>query len=503
LPAVVRALHVFSRIAPLASDEEAGVAAALSRALVRAGEKVTVVTRRPPGLSDAAMERAGLARRLDPIDVPVASAPLGYARLTVREGSLAGGVPAFALEGPGSEDDEILAAAALELAERRGMWPHIVRARDDAPPIIAQAEERRPPPACGQPASVLLLGEASARPVAAPLRDALAAAHRIALPSASYAAEVIERGEGELVEMLRVKADEVRGIASGVDEVHWNPARDPHLPSPLEPTRAGKTELKRALRRELGLAPGPAPLAVALGPFDLLDADAAEGLAHVGAHLVLAHPPADPGLGLGIAIPGSSAPAEPGDVPRELARAHPMRVRSVHADVGLFHRIIAAADLVLHCHRFSPGGFSPLFSMRYGAVPVAPRSGAFADTVVDWDPASRTGTGFLFSPLRPEDIPAAMRRAVRAASANEVWDELVARVAQVDLSWSSAARPCAPPAPLSPRPSVNLCARPFSAYNVLHCTQEASWNRPTAASASGSSSSSFSRSTSVTGRSGC
>ncbi|HKE15329.1 MAG TPA: hypothetical protein VKB80_10710 [Kofleriaceae bacterium] len=450
MSALVRALHVFSRIAPLAGDEEAGVAAALSRALVRAGERVTVVTRRPPGLSDAAMESAGLARRLDPIEVPAPSAPLGRVRLTVREGSLAGGaVPAFALEGPGSEDDEILAAAALELAERRGMWPHVVRAREDAPHIIAQAEERAPPPGCVQPASVLLLGEASARPVPAPLRDALAAAHRIALPSASYAGEVIERGEGELVEMLRAKADEVRGIASGVDEAHWNPARDPHLADPLEPTRAGKAELKRALRRELGLAPGPGPLAVALGPFDLLDSDAAEGLAHVGAHLVLAHPPTP-----GFAVAGAAAGREPGqgqagqsgqpgqagqpgqnDIPLELARAHPMRVRSVHTDIALLHRIVAAADIVLHCHRFAPGGFSPLFSMLYGAVPVAPRSGAFADAVVDWDPGSRTGTGFLFSPYRPEDMPAAMRRAVRASATTEVWDELVARVTHADLTW--------------------------------------------------------------------
>jgi hypothetical protein len=426
LSAPVRALHVFSRIFPLAAGEDAGVAAALSRALVRAGERVTVVTRRPPGLSDAAMENAGLARRLDPIEVPTAQ---GSVRLTVREGSLAGGaVPTLALEGPGSEDDEVLAAAALELAQRRGMWPHVVRAHEDAPHIIAQAEERPPPPGCVHPAAVLLLGEAHARPVPAPLRDALAAAHRISLPSASYAAEVIERGEGELVEMLRAKADDVRGIASGADEAHWNPARDPHLPGPLEPTRAGKAEFKRALRRELGLAPGPGPLAVALGPFDLLDADAAEGLAHVGAHLVLVHPPAAEGHAL--------EPADrESDVPLDLARAHPMRVRSVHADVALLHRIMAAADMVLYCHRFAPGGFSPLYGMLYGAVPVAPRSGAFADAVVDWDPGSRTGTGFLFSPYRPEDIPSAVRRAVRTSAATDVWDELVARVTHVDLSW--------------------------------------------------------------------
>jgi starch synthase len=112
-----------------------------------------------------------------------------------------------------------------------------------------------------------------------------------------------------------------------------------------------------------------------------------------------------------------------------------MRVRSVHTDAALLHRLVGAADIILHCHRFAPGGFSPLYGMRYGAVPVAPRSGAFADAVVDWDATSRTGTGFLFSPHRPEDIPAAMRRATRAAQATEIWDDLVARVSQVDLSW--------------------------------------------------------------------
>jgi len=424
VPASVRALHVFRSIAPLVSDESSGVAAALSRALVGAGERVVVVTRRPPGLSDDAMERVGLARRLDPIEVAAASAPLGRVRLTVREGSLAGGaVPTFAIEGPGSGDDEVLAAAALELAARRGIWPEVVRARDDAPHIIAHTEERPPPAGAIPPAAVLLVGDAgaSATPVPARLRSALAAAHRIALPSASYAGELLERGEGELIESLRRKADDVRGIPNGVDQAHWNPARDPHLAGPLEPTRAGKAELKRALRRELGLAPGPAPLAAALGPFDLLDADAAEGLAHVGAHLVLVHPP--------------GGTAEPGEVSRELARAHPMRVRTVHADAALFHRIIAAADIALYCHRPAAGGFSPLFAMPYGAVPVAPRAGAFADAVVDWDPSSRTGTGFLFSPHRPEDIPAAMRRAVRAAASTEVWDQLVRAVTHVDLSW--------------------------------------------------------------------
>ncbi len=417
------ALHLVPRIAPLERGDDAEMAAALGRALARAGERVAVVTRRPAGISDGDLDRVGLARRLDPLAVDGAS-------LTVREGRVAGGaVPIFALEGRGIDDDELLAAAALELCHRRGMWPDLVRAWDDAPHIVAHAEERPPPGGRAVPASVLLLRDAGGKPVSPALRDAIAAAHRIALPSPSYAEEILQRGEGELVELLRAAPDKLRGVASAIDEARWNPARDPHLPSPIDVSdparlREGKAEVKRALRRDLGLPSTGAPLACVLGDIDLLDRDAAEALAHAGAQLVFLHEPG--------ARPGGE------QVAIDLAHDHPMRVRSLAADRALHHRAVAAADIALFCQRYVPRAFSPLYAMPYGAVPVAPRSGAFADSIVDWDPETRTGSGFLYAPHRPEDIPAALRRAVRAAGSGDSWLRLLSRVAAADVSWRTA-----------------------------------------------------------------
>lgn len=417
------ALHLVPRIAPLERGDDAEMAAALSRALARAGERVAVVTRRPAGISDGDLDRVGLARRLDPLEVDGAS-------LTVREGRVSGGaVPIFALEGRGIDDDELLASAALELCHRRGTWPDLVRAWDDAPHIVAHAEERPPPEGRAVPASVLLLRDAGGRPVTSALRDAVAAAHRIALPSPSFADEVLQRGEGELIELLRAAPDKLRGVASGIDEARWNPARDPHLPAALDTSdparlREGKAEVKRALRRDLGLPSAGAPLVAVLGDIDLLDRDAAEALAHAGAQLVFLHEPG--------ARPGGE------QVAIDLAHDHPMRVRSLAADLQLHHRAVAAADVALFCHRYLPRGFSPLYPMPYGAVPVAPRSGAFADSIVDWDAETETGSGFLYAPHRPEDIPAALRRAVRAATSGEAWTRLVARVAASDVSWRTA-----------------------------------------------------------------
>jgi len=420
------ALHLAPRIAPLERGDEAETSAALSRALARAGERVAVVTRRPPATSDADLDRVGLARRLDPLEV-------GGAALTVREGRVAGGaVPIFALEGRGIEDDELLAAAALELCHRRGLWPDLVRAWDDAPHIVAHAEERTPPPGHPVPASVLLLRDAGGRPVSPALRDAIAAAHRIALPSPSYAEEILQRGEGELVELLRAAPDKVRGVPTGIDDARWNPTRDPHLPSTpgtmdaADPVafREGKAEIKRVLRRDLGLPSIAAPLVCALGEIDLLDRDAAEALAHAGAQLVFLHEPG--------ARPGGE------QVAIDLAHDHPMRVRSLAADLALHHRAVAAADIALYCHRYVPRGFSPLYAMPYGAVPVAPRQGAFADSIVDWDAETETGCGFLYALHRPEEIPAALRRAVRAAASGASWSRLVSRVTASDVSWRTA-----------------------------------------------------------------
>lgn len=412
----IRALHVIDRIAPLAHSGDAEVAFSLSRALARAGERVSVVTRMASGAAEAAAA-AGLARRLDPL---VVEGPDGPAEIIVYQGAVAGGeVSLWLLSGPEVAGDELAARAALGLMAAAGVVPDIIRATWRWPDVLSLARMDMP-----SAATALWMDDAN-QPLSDALARAIDTADIITVPSASYRRELLGRGEGDLAEALARREGALYGIAPGVDEAHFDPRRDPLLPQPIEPTVAGKSPCKRELRRALGLPSTAAgPLVVVIGPFELLDRDIAELMAHVGGQFVFAYPP-------------ELAPRG-GDLPSSLAQRHPTIARVLDGQPATMHLAMAAADLALLPFTCEPGAAHPLYCMRYGAVPIAPRQGVFGDVLVDWDAQSSTGNGFVFPAYRPEDLATALRRAHRAHQ-HPSWDSLVERVANTDISWHTAA----------------------------------------------------------------
>ena len=61
-------------------------------------------------------------------------------------------------------------------------------------------------------------------------------------------------------------------------------------------------------------------------------------------------------------------------------------------------RIVAASDFCLMPSRFEPCGLTQMQAQRYGALPIAHRTGGLADTIEDGE------TGFLFSDLSGEGL---------------------------------------------------------------------------------------------------
>jgi starch synthase len=103
------------------------------------------------------------------------------------------------------------------------------------------------------------------------------------------------------------------------------------------------------------------------------------------------------------------------------------------------HRLYAGADLVLVPARRAPCGFAQLYAQRYGALPVARRTGGLSDTIVDCDEALETGTGFLFDKPTGTALLGAVQRGL-AAMTSPRWGALRRRVMRLDLGWDRPAR---------------------------------------------------------------
>jgi starch synthase len=261
-------------------------------------------------------------------------------------------------------------------------------------------------------------------------------ADRLNTVSPTHAKEIQSEALGfGLDGLLRYRADDLSGILNGFDVRIWDPSADPHLVQPYDrDSLEAKSANKRALQRQLGL-----PVTDALPLFGaisrLTDQKGLDLLLPVAADVM--------NLPAQIVLLGS------GDrmLERrfmELARTHSDACAvTIGYDEALAHQIEAGADAFLMPSRYEPCGLNQLYSLRYGAPPVARQTGGIADTVVDCTPvtlADGSGNGFLFDDATPEAFWSAIQRAAACWRDRRQWRQLQANGMCLDFSWQAGSR---------------------------------------------------------------
>ena len=108
-------------------------------------------------------------------------------------------------------------------------------------------------------------------------------------------------------------------------------------------------------------------------------------------------------------------------------------------DDALAHRIEAASDIFLMPSRFEPCGLNQMYSLKYGTVPLVREVGGLADTVVDFDPVSGEGTGFVFKEYTADALVSTLERAVATYSRRRVWTKIMKSAMLRDFSWPRSA----------------------------------------------------------------
>lgn len=243
--------------------------------------------------------------------------------------------------------------------------------------------------------------------------------------SPTYAKEIQSADKGFGLEgLLQARRDDLFGVLNGIDLDVWNPETDSVLAKTysVRSAVAGKAANKRALQKAAGLDESDVPLIGIVSRFDRqkgLDIAIEAVVSRLDRCQVAVLGSGDPALMFAFGA---------------LAQTHP---RSVHVRQGFdepfAHLIYAASDIFLMPSRFEPCGLGQMIAMRYGALPVAARTGGLADTVLE--PSDGTpGTGFICEPGDAADLGRALERAV-ACYRQPSWTARVEAVMKADFSW--------------------------------------------------------------------
>jgi len=270
------------------------------------------------------------------------------------------------------------------------------------------------------------------------LKAGIRHADLITVVSRNYANEILTPRFGcGLEDVLGERRGDLVSIPNGIDTALWNPAADAYLPGyPFSPgDMRNKAACKRQLQRRFGLPEGNGTTLMAMG-----SRLTTQKMADVAAQALPEALDAHPELQLCIVGCGEK-PLEA--ALREVARRYPGRC-AVHIgfDEALAHLLHAGADVLLHGSRFEPFGLTPLYSMRYGTIPIGSRVGGMADTILDPGPgagAMRAATGVLFEGETTQDMLAAIGRAMRLRATPDVWRAMQQNAMKTDFSWARAA----------------------------------------------------------------
>ncbi|HTV05133.1 MAG TPA: glycogen synthase GlgA [Acidobacteriaceae bacterium] len=267
------------------------------------------------------------------------------------------------------------------------------------------------------------------------LKGGIVYSDAITTVSRKYAEEIQtpEFGEG-LDGTLRKRTVDIHGILNGVDYTEWNPATDHNIAAHYTPENLeGKQICRRDLLHAFGAEHVPDEMPV-LGivsrfatqkGFDLI-AEVAPKLLTGDVFLVAL---------------GTGEPYYEG-LFRSLQEQYRGKASiKIAYDSILAHKVEAGSDIFLMPSRYEPCGLNQFYSMKYGTVPVVHATGGLDDTVDEWDPATKIGSGFKYVNQTADDFYAALERALHVfRSDKDSWIQIMRNGMAKSFTWEKPAR---------------------------------------------------------------
>ena len=243
--------------------------------------------------------------------------------------------------------------------------------------------------------------------------------------SPSYAKEILLEDNGRgLHGVLNSRSDKIHGILNGVDYERWSPDSDSYIPCNYSINDlSGKIICKKNLQEILNLEQRPnIPLISMVSRLthqkglDLL-AESFEQLMTKDIQIIF--------LGTG--------ELKYEEQIKNMEKKWPNKIAAkIEFSSSLAHKFFAGSDMFLMPSMFEPCGQSQIFSMRYGTIPIAFRTGGLIDTITDYP--KKSSTGFLFNDFNSISFLEKVDFAIETYNDSSKWSKIIKRAMKSDFS---------------------------------------------------------------------
>ncbi len=267
------------------------------------------------------------------------------------------------------------------------------------------------------------------------LKMGIVFADKLNTVSPTYAREILTSEFGAGLEgVLKTRKKDLTGILNGVDYVEWNPISDLFIVQNYDIHSIEKKINNKEYLCDL--------FEIKFDPNTPLIGMVSRLVYQKGIDLVIKAIPELMKFNLLLIILGNGEP-EKEKALLSLADKYPdkLKVISRYNNV-LAHQIEAAADAFLMPSRYEPCGLNQIYSLKYGTVPIARKTGGLADTIIDAGKfeGDQKPNGFLFVKYSANALIGAVRRALTAFQNKKLWHKLIINGMQMDFSWKNSAK---------------------------------------------------------------
>lgn len=246
--------------------------------------------------------------------------------------------------------------------------------------------------------------------------------------SEQYAKEIMTKKFGEdLNRILKNREDRVFGIVNGIDYDIFNPKKDPEIKQNYDHRSLDKKIINKLdLQKKFSIPQnknipliGIVTRITEQKGFDLL-MQISDDVLKQNVQLTIA----------------GSGDKKYESFFKKLAKKYPDKV-GAHLEFSTekASQIYAGSDIFLMPSRFEPCGLGQLISLRYGSVPVVHAVGGLVDTIVDYNPKTGEGNGFVFNEYSPRQFLIALVRAIETFQHEKIWNNLVRAGMKQSHSW--------------------------------------------------------------------